>query len=424
MIFLAHKSRQIHITNNVMRSNKNKRDGLPRSTYILSLAQAINLTAAVISVTVAALVGTHLASSPALGTVPYGAQFASVMLCTYPVSMLMRKIGRRPVFGVGGMMLTASGLLGYLAISWESFGLLILAHVLLGCFVACANFYRFAAIDGLPSSNKARAISFVVAGGVLAAVLGPAIADGLRHVRGFAEFSLCYGILSLLGVVTLSLITIWHPGKTLDSSVPSRAPVKQSSERFNWTIPAAIAASACGYFAMNLLMVQASLVMVGLCSFDASSQAIQAHVLAMFAPSFVTGKLIERVGLRQILLLGACLTVAAAVAGTMPLSYSGVFVGLVLLGLGWNFSYVGGGALLANHLHNENRHRWQGINDTAIAACAMLGAFLPSILLSMVGWSATNTAVIVLMIGSAAFCFFAINLESERKREEAASAGA
>ncbi|MFC0691023.1 hypothetical protein [Paraburkholderia humisilvae] len=277
-----------------MRLDKGKLDKLPPSTYILSLAQAINLTAAVISVAIAALVGTRLARSPALGTVPYGAQFASVMLCTYPVSMLMRKIGRRLVFGVGGMMLVAAGASGYLAISRESFGLLILAHVLLGCFVACANFYRFAAIDGLPSSSRAKAISLVVAGGVLAAVLGPAVADGLRHVRGFADFSLFYGILSLLGVLTLSLIAIWRPRRTFDSRVPSGVIVNRSNERLNWAIPAAIAASACGYFAMNLLMVQASLVMASLCSFEASSRAIQAHVLAMFAPSLTKPKLDPR----------------------------------------------------------------------------------------------------------------------------------
>jgi MFS family permease len=396
---------------------------LPPSTYILSLAQAINLTAAVISVTIAALVGTRLARSPALGTVPYGAQFASVMLCTYPVSMLMRKIGRRPVFSIGGMLLIAAGAIGYVAIACESFWLLILAHVLLGCFVACANFYRFAAVDGLPSTIKAKGISLVVAGGVLAAILGPAVADGLRDVRGFTEFSLCYGVLCLLGVATLALITNWRPEKTSASSMSIETAVKRSSERFNWAIPAAIAASAGGYFAMNLLMVQASLVMARLCSFEASSQAIQAHVLAMFAPSFITAKIIDRIGLRLVLLLGSCLIVAAAGSGAMPLSYSGVFTGLVLLGLGWNFSYVGGGSLLSSHLNDENRHRWQGINDTTIAACATLGAFLPSVLLSTVGWSVTNTAIIVLTIGSALFSFWAINRETEKKREETAGAG-
>ncbi|KAB7629123.1 MFS transporter, partial [Verminephrobacter sp. Larva24] len=139
---------------------------LPWSIYLLTLAQAFNLTAAVISVTIAALVGAKLAATAALGTIPYGIQFAAVMLFTYPASMLMRRHGRRIVFSLGAVFLISAGLLGYSAVTQESFLLLIVAHGLLGIYIACANFYRFAAVDDLPPEAKARAISWVVAGGV------------------------------------------------------------------------------------------------------------------------------------------------------------------------------------------------------------------------------------------------------------------
>lgn len=373
---------------------------------MLSLAQALNLTAAVISVTVAALVGTQLANTPAMATVPYGAQFAAVMLCTYPVSMLMRRLGRRPVFYFGALLLIASGAVGYFAVAHTSFNLLVLSHVLLGSYVACANFYRFAAVDSLPEVVKARGISLVVAGGVLAAIIGPAIANRLRHVVGHIDFSLCYAALAGLGLVTLLLIFLWR--------YDAQPPVKNSQQskaapnllaKLDWAIPMAILTSAWGYLAMNLLMVQASLVMKEICTFDASSRAIQAHVLAMFLPSFFTGWLINRIGLRKVLFLGYALLIGAGIFGMISITYSNVLINLVLLGVGWNFTYVGGGALLAQHLTVNNRHRWQGLNDTVIAACATLGAFLPAPLSALIGWNMTNALVISFTILSAIFCW-------------------
>lgn len=377
---------------------------LPWGVYVLSLAQALNLTAAVISVTVAALVGAQIANTPALATVPYGAQFAAVMLCTYPVSMLMRRLGRRPVFYLGALLLITSGAVGYIAVAHTSFSLLILSHVLLGSYIACANFYRFAAVDTLPEAVKARGISLVVAGGVLAAIIGPALANGLRHVVGYIDFSLCYAALCVLGLATLLLISLWRSDSPIKSSQQNKA-AGNLPTKLDWALPTAILTSAWGYLAMNLLMVQASLVMKDICTFDASSRAIQAHVLAMFLPSFFTGWLINRLGLHKVLFLGYALLISAGIFGMTTLSYFNVLIDLVLLGVGWNFTYVGGGALLAQHLTVNNRHRWQGLNDTVIAACATLGAFLPAPLLALIGWNMTNGLVILLTILSVIFCW-------------------
>jgi predicted MFS family arabinose efflux permease len=364
---------------------------LPRATYLLSLAQALNLTCAVISVTIAALVGSHLAETPALGTVPYGAQFASVMLCTFPVSMLMRRHGRRVIFSFGAVMLIIAGIVGYMAVVRSSFAWLIASHVALGIYIACANFYRFAAVDNVELAAKPRAISLVVAGGVLAAVAGPAIANSLRVVPGFADFSLCYAAFCLLGVATLLLMAVWRPQEASSVAQPLvNTPARRAPLGIRRSILVAIFCSASGYFLMNLLMVQASLVMKDICSFSATSFAIEVHVLSMFAPSFLTGSIIARIGLQRTLIAGFLLISAAMVFGTLDVRYEFIFVALILLGLGWNLTYVGGGALLAQSVEERDRHRWQGINDTVIAACATLGAFLPAPMLTGLGWNWSN----------------------------------
>ncbi len=145
---------------------------LPARTYLYFIAQSVNLTTAVMSVTMAALVGAALAPDPAWSTVPYGFQFLCVMLATYPVSWLMGRIGRRRAFMLGALPLALSGVSGFLAVQHQHFVALILSHCALGVYIAFANFNRFAATDNLTQHLKARALSLVVAGGVIAAVVG------------------------------------------------------------------------------------------------------------------------------------------------------------------------------------------------------------------------------------------------------------
>lgn len=395
---------------------------LPRSTYLLTLAQAVNLTTAVISVTIAALVGSAFAPSLAWGTVPYGAQFAAVMLFTYPASILMRKYGRKIIFYGGSGFLVGSGVVGYLAVTGRNFQLLIAAHALLGIYISCANFYRFAAVDNLAPQAKARAISWVVAGGVLAAIVGPLLASQLRLVAGHAEFSLCYAALSLLGGLSFFILFLWKPSPAqrppaldLDAMLPQIRAAMPPSARPSGLMVTAVFSAAAGYLVMNFLMIQSSLVLKGICSFELTSRAIQIHVLAMFVPSFFTGALISALGLRNVLLLGFVLLAGAAGFGLADIEYSHVTVGLLLLGAGWNFVYVGGGALLAKSVHENDRHRWQGLNDTVIAACATLGAFLPAPLLSRLGWQASNLLVLPLCALGVFLCFWFISPASTSK---------
>lgn len=361
-----------------------------RSTGVLALAQALNLSAAVVSVTVSAQAANSVAPNPTFSTVPYGWQFAAAMVLTWPASGLMKTWGRKNVFMLGTGLLGLSGVSGFVAMESGQFALLCLAHALLGAYAATANFYRFAATDGLDEHQQASALSWVVAGGVLGALLGPWLADRLKSQTGFADFSWCYGSLSLLALLNLALLWLWTPQPTPATQAREPGTLQRAHRTRAWI---AVLAAAWAYLAMNLLMVQASMHLQGLCSFESMSSAIQAHVLAMFLPSFFTGRMIRQLGAPLVILAGGILLVLACATPLWRTDDEATRAGLVLLGVGWNFLYVGGGALLATSTQGKDSYRWQGVNDTVIAVCATLGAFAPAPLFFLWGWALTNQMV-------------------------------
>ncbi len=376
---------------------------LPFRTYLYFLAQSINLTAAVMSVAMAAIVGATLTPSLWLSTVPYGVQFLFMMLMTVPASRLMQRIGRKPAFLLATIPLALSGAAGFLAIGRSSFALLIASHALLGTYIAFANFNRFAATDGLDARLKPRAISLVVAGGVLAALTGPLLADRLKDAAGFAPFALCYA--ALTGLALLSFLVHLAVREAPEAASPQAAGKRNTGTawgivRRTPALGAAIAVGALGYGIMNLLMVQASLHMAGLhMHFSAVGTAIQWHVVAMFAPSFFTGVIIGRLGLRAVISGGVVLLIAASALNLLSDDYLMLVASLVVLGLGWNFTYVGGSALLARVLGDQpHAIEAQGLNDLGLSVMATAGAFLPALLLQGLGWAGTNLACIGLCL--------------------------
>lgn len=375
---------------------------LPRYVYAYLLCQSINLTAAVISVAVAATVGNLISPSPLLATLPYGIQFLFVLLFTYPAALAMSKLGRKFIFFLGAISLIISGILGFNSLQYSSFSLLIGSHAFLGIFTACANYYRYAATDDLPSSLKSKALSLVVAGGVIAGVVGPSLTSSVKNIEGFALYSMCYGVLVLLAVINICLLLIIPKSKVNANKESTKMEVQSndydlSKEETNNAI-IGIASAAIGYGLMNLLMIQSSLYMENMCiSFDKTSKAIQWHVVAMFLPSFFSGYVITKFGHRLVMLFGFLLFVVAFSINQLGTSFEALTWALVFLGVGWNFTYIAGSALLAVSVEKSNSaKKWQGICDTMIAVLAMMGAFLPSVFLGTIGWKNTNIMSIVL----------------------------
>ncbi|RAM73924.1 MFS transporter [Pseudomonas putida] len=373
---------------------------LPRRTYLYFTAQSINLTTAVMSVTTAAIVGAALAPAATWSTVPYGFQFLCLMLATYPVSRLMSRIGRKRAFMLGSIPLAVSGICGYLAVQYQHFPTLVISHSALGIYIAFANFNRFAATDNLAQDLKPKALSLVVAGGVIAAVVGPALTEWLRDIGGYPLFSLCYA--AFVGLAVMSLLTAaCLPGDT-DTAGNDRAakPAGTAAEPLSPVVAVAMAVAALGYGIMNLLMIQASMHMKHMHEdFSDVRLAIQWHVIAMFAPSFFTGAIIHKLGIRATICLGLGLLIGCTAMNMWSHSYAMMTLSLIALGLGWNLTYVGGGALLAQSLQNSPAAmQMQGKNDLAIAVFATVGAFSPALLLGTVGWEGTNAICMALCI--------------------------
>ncbi|MFC0337629.1 Predicted arabinose efflux permease, MFS family [Kushneria avicenniae] len=398
------------------------RTPLPFRTWLYFGAQSINLTTAVMSVTMAAIVGAEIAGNETLATLPYGFQFLTLMLATYPASRLMSQLGRRSGFLIGNAFLALSGGTGYLAVQGESFVLLTLSHGALGIYIAFANFNRFAATDGLRDSLKSRAMSLVVAGGVLAAIIGPLASAMFRDIPGYSHFALSYSLFIPLAILS-SCIAVLLPestshapsAKTTDTERPGRILGQRR-------VLLAIAVSALGYGIMNLLMIQASLQMHAHAPpFDDVNTAIQWHVLAMFIPSFFTGRLIDRFGHQAMISLGLGLLITTALLNVATQGWFNMTLALIVLGLGWNFTYIGGGALLANTVGDSAlAMRLQGINDMAIAVMATLGAFLPAVLQTTIGWQGTNLIASALCI----IMLLAVLMVFSRRRHDAFVSGA
>ena len=389
---------------------------LPFGTYILACAQALNLTTAVISVTISAIVGGIVSEDKSLSTIPYGLQFAAVMIFTFPVAKAMGLFGRKIIFNIGAVLLFVSGGAGFFAVEHKNFYTLCAAHFILGIYISIANYYRFAATDTLNNKDKARAMSVVVAGGVMAAFLGPLIANNLKSIPGFLDFSICYAAMSLVAILTAILICFWTPKPQAINNKNSKIEATKGSSSH---LIIAIIASSWGYLSMNLLMIQASLVMQNICTFSQSSAAIQVHVAAMFLPSFFTGYFIEKIGHVKFILIGFTILSLSAIINSLYLDYNSIYTSLIALGIGWNFMYVGGGALLSKHLGGHDKYRWQGINDTSIAMCATIGALLPAPLFFWIGWTNTNEIILAITIAISMISVFTVINTLKKLKEEA-----
>ncbi|NAS98606.1 MFS transporter [Pseudomonas syringae pv. actinidifoliorum] len=387
---------------------------LPRRTYLYFTAQSVNLTTAVMSVTMAAIVGSALSPEARFSTLPYGFQFLFLMLATYPASKLMSRIGRKKAFMLGSIPLAVSGISGFWAVNSQHFPMLVVSHSALGIYIAFANFNRFAATDNLDQKLKPKALSLVVAGGVIAAVVGPTLIELLRNLGGYPLFSLCYASFIGLAVLSLSIAAFLPDDPVMPAIVKASVrPVKEHKHSITPSIMAAMAVAAVGYGIMNLLMIQASMHMKHMHQdFSDVRLAIQWHVIAMFAPSFFTGTIIQKLGVKITICFGVVMLISCAAINMLSSGYGVMIFSLIVLGLGWNLTYVGGGALLAHALTNNPRSiQLQGKNDLVIAIFATIGAFTPSILMSSVGWSGTNAICIVLSIMLLAVTIISLSLK-------------
>ena len=378
---------------------------LNRNLAILVLAQAAAVTGTVAVVTIGGIVGRELAHNPALATLPISLLIVGTALCTVLASWTMARIGRARGLALGAGVGALGTLLAIAAISTRSFALYCTATGMVGCAAAFSLQYRFAAMESVSLASAPKAVSVVLAGAMIGAILGPSLVSqgeswipGLPFGGAFAAIAGCYVIAgaALLGLRSTS-VSIEN---NADEGVrPLRA---IAGGRL---FIAAVTGAAIGQGVMSFVMTAAPLAMhvVDEYSLQVTANIVQSHVLAMYIPSLVSGYLIARFGVGRIMQVGAVLlgaTLVAGLAGRHILHYGAA---MVLLGVGWNFLYVGGTALLVRTYRPGERFQVQALNDFAVFGTAAVGSLSAGVVMQALGWNAVLYASLLpILLASAA----------------------
>ena len=379
-----------------------------RALLLLALCQGFFLTNNVAFIAVNGLVGLALAPSAWLATLPVTAYVAGAALCAGLVARHQRAWGRRRAFQVGlvvAMLTTA--LCAWAALNGK-FWLLVLGTTLAGYYNANAGLYRFAATEIVAPEFKERAISWVLAGGILGAVAGPNLARLTRNLLA-TEFAGAYAALALVALCSLATVS-WirfPPLPAPTAAAPGRA-LRQIVAQPVFIV--AVLACAFGYGVMNLLMAATPIAMA-MCShpFASTALVLEWHVLGMFVPSFFTGNLVKRFGALPIMAIGVCLNAVCIAVALSGIDVAHFVVALFTLGVGWNFLFIGGTALVTTAYRPEEKTRAQAAMDTTIFATMTLASFSSGALVTTRGWTWINVGSIVpvLLTAFALAWFFA-----------------
>ncbi|NHC61685.1 MFS transporter [Paenalcaligenes suwonensis] len=362
-----------------------------QQVFLLASAQALFQIVYVAVMTIGALAGAAISGSARWATLPIASMFLGTAVMMFPASLWMAKVGRRAGFLLGAVLGTVGGLIASLGIAQNSLTILGAGTFLIGCYQAFAQFYRFAASEIADSTFRPRAISLVLAGGVAAALIGPALAQlggPLMHPQYLGSFL----IIAMLCLVSIGVLQGFHVppvyAAVTDKDTPARPWLAIVTQP---TYLVALFGGATSYGIMILAMTATPLAML-LHSHELGTAAavIQLHVLAMFLPSFFTGSLISQFGVLRVMLMGALLFVGhilLTLTGTSLLSFMS---SLISLGIGWNFMYIGGTTLLTSTYSPLEKSRAQATNDMVIFIVGVLCSFSAGWLLEVIGWSLMN----------------------------------
>ncbi len=377
-----------------MASVAREKSGLP-SVAVLAVCQALGMSCLALSITVTALVGSGLAPTPALATLPLALQFVATAATTIPASLLMGRYGRRAGFTLGSLLGIAGGVVSCLAVFQADFWLFCAGAALLGGFGTHIALYRFAAADVAGPAYRSRAISYVMIGGIVAAVLGPELAKWTKDLFAPVTFAGGYAGIAALAFGTLVLIQFAALPPPLSREARSQGRPLSEIVR-QPTLIVAVLCAMVAYGAMNLVMVSTPLAMVACAHpFETAAFVIQWHVVGMYAPSFVTGHIIHRVGALPVIAVGGLLILGCALVNLTGVEVLQFWAALVLLGVGWNFMFVGGTTLLTETYRPEEQARVQAFNEFMVFGTTAVTALASGAVFSALGWQAVNIGILV-----------------------------
>ncbi|MBT4218603.1 MAG: MFS transporter [Rhodospirillaceae bacterium] len=365
-----------------------------RNVIVLAVAQAFYVTSQSMLIILSGLVGAELAANKALATLPISTIVIASTLVTIPASLLMKRIGRRAGFMLGTLFGVIGGAVASFAIYQENFWLFSFGTFIIGVYGGFALYYRFAAADVAHADFRSRAISLVMAGGVVAAFAGPELVklthDMMQDVAFVGSYITVIG-LAILSMGLLSRVNI--PQLKLEDRQRGGRPLGELARQPALIV--AVISGMIGYGVMSLVMTATPLSMIG-CGFiiDDASFVIQWHIVAMYGPAFFTGDLCRRLGVLKVILTGGILLAASAGVSLAGISIEHFWVSLVLLGLGWNFTFIGGSILLTETYEETERAKVQALNNFLVFGTVAVASLFSGTILHYLDWNAVNIAAI------------------------------
>ena len=374
-----------------------------RNVLVLILAQAVMGSQMPMIFILGGLAGQSLATNICFATLPITMIVLGSMLTSPFLSTIMQRYGRKTGFFIGAFGGALGAMVGSIGLYAGSFGIFLFGSLLTGIYMSAQGFYRFAAIDNASEAFRPKAISYVLAGGLLAAIIGPQLVKVTAHAMAVPYLATYLTVIGLKigGSFVFLLLKTSRVQETNDNMGPIRSRKELLRD------PKIAVAMICGmvsYSLMNLMMTSTPLAVVG-CGYgeDTAADVVSSHVLAMFLPSFITGHLIARFGVEKIIATGLIFLGISCCAALSGLAVSNFFAALTLLGLGWNFGFVGATTMLADAYRPCERGRVQGINDLLVFGSVTVASFASGGLMNcsggsvLSGWISVNLAMIPLI---------------------------
>ncbi|MDQ2092599.1 MFS transporter [Rhodalgimonas zhirmunskyi] len=382
---------------------------MKRNTAILVLAQALLGSQMPMIFTIGGLAGQSLAPNPCFATLPISLIVLGSMLAATPVSAMMQKFGRQVGFFIGAGSGAIGGAIGAYGLYHASFEIFLVASLFTGVYMSAQGFYRFAAADTADEEFRPKAISYVMAGGLAAAIIGPQMVKATAEAMAvpFMGTYLAVILFNVIGSALFLFLDIPKPPTPEEGAARGRSRLELLKTPI---IAVSIICAMVSYALMNLVMTSTPLAVVG-CGFETGTAAniVTAHVLAMYVPSFFTGHLIARFGVKTIVATGLVILAGAGLVALQGVALENFYIALVLLGIGWNFGFIGATTMLAGAHTPEERGRMQGMNDlivfggVTVASLASGGLMNCSGGSAETGWASVNLAMApFLMLAGAA----------------------
>jgi MFS family permease len=363
-----------------------------RNALVLACAQALGGASPAIVVSLGGLVGQALAENKELATLPVSLINLGLASGTIPAAMMMRRLGRRNAYVLAGLIGVIAGSLAAAGIATASFALFCLGTFIGGFWGSYTQSYRFAATDTASEAFKPKAISWVMVGGLAAGIIGPQTVIWTRDLIGSAPFAGAFLGQAVLALLTIAVVSFLRAAPVTSAPKAGGRPLSEIVSQPRFIV--AVVAGLVSYGLMSFIMTAAPLAMIG-CGHSVGEAAlgIQWHILGMFGPSFFTGNLIARFGKGRVTAVGLVLIGLAAVIGLSGISVAHFWATLILLGIGWNFGFIGATALVTECYRPEERTKVQAANDFLVFGSVAIASFSSGKLLNAGGWDNVNWLV-------------------------------